>query len=60
MLISVDYRLLPQADGLDILADVTSAWKFIFEDLASGHPEFALDKEKVIVAGQSAGMLQTI
>ena len=58
MLISVDYRLLPQVNGLDILEDVTAAWKFIFEDLASDHPEFVLDKTKVIVAGQSAGTLQ--
>jgi len=58
MLISVDYRLLPQVNGLDILEDVTAAWKFIFEDLASDHPEFVLDKTKVIVAGQSAGMFQ--
>jgi acetyl esterase/lipase len=58
MLISVDYRLLPQVDGLDILEDVTTAWKFIFEDLTSDHPEFVLDKTKAIVAGQSAGMLQ--
>jgi acetyl esterase/lipase len=55
MLTSVDYRLLPQVDGLEILADVIAAWKFIFDSLASGHPEFILDKEKVIVAGQSAG-----
>jgi acetyl esterase/lipase len=58
MLISVDYRLLPQVNGLDILEDVTAAWKFIFEDLASDHPEFVLDKAKVVVAGQSAGTLQ--
>jgi acetyl esterase/lipase len=58
MLISVDYRLLPQVDGLDILEDVTAAWKFIFEGLTSDHPEFVLDKTKAIVAGQSAGMLQ--
>lgn len=58
MLISVDYRLLPQVNGLDILEDVTAAWKFIFEDLISDHPEFILDKTKVIAAGQSAGTLQ--
>jgi acetyl esterase/lipase len=58
MLISVDYRLLPQVNGLDILEDVTAAWKFIFKDLSSDHPELVLDKTKVIVAGQSAGTLQ--
>jgi acetyl esterase/lipase len=60
MLISVDYRLLPQVNGIDILADVKAAWRFIFEDLSASHPEFSLEKEKVIVGGQSAGKPRTV
>jgi acetyl esterase/lipase len=51
--ITVDYRLLPQANGLDILEDVVSAWDFIHTQLSI--PGFTVQKKKVIVSGGSAG-----
>lgn len=56
-LVSADYRLFPQATGLDLLEDVTDAYKFVREKL----PEI-LDIGKgpmknIIVAGSSAGIV---
>ena len=62
-LVSVDYRLLPQASAEDILDDVKDAYRFATDALtgtvdtsswAKGR-DIARDGRRVIVAGASAG-----
>lgn len=53
-LISVDYRLLPQVDGFGILEDITTAWDFVFKELAK---KYSVDLKSITVAGQSAGIV---
>ncbi|KAK4507500.1 hypothetical protein PRZ48_001235 [Zasmidium cellare] len=56
--ISPDYRLLPEASGLDILSDAEDFYTWLFDPqgLASLLPEdIVLDLENVLVTGESAG-----
>ncbi|KAK7424336.1 hypothetical protein QQX98_000604 [Neonectria punicea] len=53
--ISVDYRLLPQVNGLDILDDIQAAWKWIHNELPAAIPSLRIDADRILVAGQSAG-----
>jgi dipeptidyl aminopeptidase/acylaminoacyl peptidase len=57
--ISPNYRLLPESTGSDILSDLTSAWKWIAEDLPgylkSIGSEIIPDYNHVMVFGESAG-----
>lgn len=63
-LISADYRLLPQANGQDLLDDATDAYKFMIRKLGeiakSNNPstkKFDPWDRKIIVAGSSARKL---
>jgi len=65
VLISPDYRLMPEANGLDILADLSHFWKWIHSGLqqelykmssALGWKrEVNVDIENILVVGESAG-----
>ncbi|GME26014.1 hypothetical protein GTA08_BOTSDO08395 [Neofusicoccum parvum] len=60
--VSPDYRLLPEARGVDILADIASLWAWLFASLHAcllrwdplGSPAGA-DLARVMVSGESAG-----
>lgn len=56
-LVSADYRLFPQADGLDVLEDLKDAYAFVREKLPGVLNIGAGPMTNVIVSGQSAGML---
>lgn len=59
VIVSPDYRLLPEAKGMDILEDMDDFWKWVQTDLPgivaarTGNSE--VDLESVVVAGESAG-----
>lgn len=58
---SADYRLLPESNGNDILADIADLWKWVREDLqpylnavsAESTPE--VDFDHILCVGDSAG-----
>jgi acetyl esterase/lipase len=56
-LVSADYRLFPQANGLEVLEDVTDAYAFVREKLPGIFNIARGPMKNVIVAGSSAGML---
>lgn len=57
LLVSADYRLLPQVKGADIFEDVKDAYRFVREELvellSEGREKGMV--ENVVVVGQSAG-----
>jgi acetyl esterase/lipase len=60
IIISMDYRLLPTANGVaDILEDLEDFWQWFKKDasavLQKRHPEQSLDFSKVLLTGGSAG-----
>ncbi|KAJ5495085.1 hypothetical protein N7539_000201 [Penicillium diatomitis] len=61
ILVTPDYRLLPESTGRDILSDLNDFWSWIKIDLASNvstvHPSSTIqpDLDKVMVMGGSAG-----
>ncbi|EOO00757.1 putative alpha beta hydrolase fold-3 domain protein [Phaeoacremonium minimum UCRPA7] len=61
-LISADYRLLPECQGLDILDDLEVFWGWVRRDndglqafLNSKYPSLALDTDRILAEGESAG-----
>jgi acetyl esterase/lipase len=57
LLVSADYRLLPQVKGADIFDDVKDAYRFVREELVGLLSQWK-DRgvvENVVVIGQSAG-----
>jgi acetyl esterase/lipase len=56
-LVSADYRLFPQANGLEVLEDVKDAYDFVREKLPNILNAEAGPMRNVIVAGCSAGVL---
>lgn len=63
-LVSADYRLLPESTGLDILDDLEAFWDWVRRDsngdglqafLADKHPSLALDADRILAEGESAG-----
>ena len=65
-LVSVDYRLLPQASADDILEDMKDAYRFVVDDLVSfvGNSSWARGRDmartgrRIIIAGASAGKFE--
>lgn len=61
IVVSADYRLLPEANGNDILADIADFWKWVREDLQpylkAISPESApeVDFDHILTNGESAG-----
>lgn len=61
ILVTPDYRLLPESNGLDILSDLDDFWAWMQNDLAStiasAQPTSSIqpDLSKILVAGESAG-----
>lgn len=57
-----DYRLLPDAKGIDILEDLADFWKWVRTDLTtfvstnSTNVGSEADLSKILVLGDSAGM----
>ncbi|MCJ1251764.1 hypothetical protein MMC30_009002 [Trapelia coarctata] len=61
IIVSADYRLLPEATGQDILTDIADLWTWIHNDLrpylstVSPSPTLEADLSRILVAGDSAG-----
>ncbi|KAM0803851.1 Alpha/Beta hydrolase protein [Usnea florida] len=60
IIVSADYRLIPEATGIDILADLSDLWKWVHSDLqpfvfqtAAAAPQ--IDFAHTLVVGDSAG-----
>jgi acetyl esterase/lipase len=63
-LISIDYRVIPQASALDILGDIRDAHRFVLDKLPTELEKLQyspkINPEKLIVAGNSAGGYVTL
>ena len=60
IIVSADYRLIPEATGTDILADLSDLWKWVHSDLQSFVSQTAaaapqIDFAHTLVVGDSAG-----
>ncbi|KAF4629656.1 hypothetical protein G7Y89_g8490 [Cudoniella acicularis] len=59
VIISPDYRLLPEANGTDILADVQAFSQWVHDELSTilrhHHPDVTLNLDQVLAFGESAG-----
>jgi acetyl esterase/lipase len=60
ILVCPDYRLLPEATGLDILSDIDSFWSWFSANLESEltshfNPILRPDFDRILVTGDSAG-----
>jgi len=58
ILVMPDYRLMPEANGTEILEDVSDFWKWLRSDLQSHlakTTKIKADLSKVLVSGESAG-----
>ncbi|KAE8405507.1 alpha/beta-hydrolase [Aspergillus pseudonomiae] len=65
IIVSANYRLLPEATGLEILEDVDDFWSWLHSDkskdlLAAQDSPIELDLNRVLAAGDSAGGLLSI
>ncbi|KAL1879040.1 hypothetical protein Plec18167_004337 [Paecilomyces lecythidis] len=65
VIISPNYRLMPEATGLDILEDVEEFWSWLHSSslaktLKNHESETTLDLSRIITAGDSAGGLLSI
>lgn len=67
VIISANYRFLPESTGLDILDDIDDFWTWIHSEnltklLLSVHEDFPiqLDLDRILTAGESAGGLLSI
>jgi acetyl esterase/lipase len=62
IIVSPNYRLLPESSGLDILDDLNTFWKWLHSDMrdvlkTSGTPGLKGDLNRIITEGDSAGTL---
>ncbi|KAJ7583862.1 Alpha/Beta hydrolase protein [Mycena floridula] len=59
IIITADYRLLPEAKGKDLLEDLDDLWKWLHDDfptfLAESAPGFSPDLTRILSTGDSAG-----
>ncbi len=63
-MVSVSYRLFPEASGIDILDDVRDFWLWAHAELparlAKQYPRLSLDMTRIAVTGESAGGFLTL
>ncbi|KAJ3021763.1 hypothetical protein HKX48_007838 [Thoreauomyces humboldtii] len=55
ILLSADYRLLPESSGLDLVADGQSIYNWTLNTLPTLFPSVDLDLSNIVVTGGSAG-----
>lgn len=56
VVVSADYRLMPEHNGLDMMEDLKDLWHWIFNELQSFVGDKAdLDMDKILIEGDSAG-----
>ncbi|KAJ5177079.1 uncharacterized protein N7482_002956 [Penicillium canariense] len=61
IIVTPDYRLLPESSGLDILSDLADYWSWVQRDLESSlvraYPSSLVkpDSDRILVLGESAG-----
>lgn len=54
MIVSADYRCLPESTGLELLQDLRDAYKYVVQELNIEFPSM-IDVKRIIVAGGSGG-----
>jgi acetyl esterase/lipase len=56
IIVSPDYRMLPEANGLDIMKDLSDFWEWVHSGLKDELPTgIEIDYEKILIEGGSAG-----
>ena len=60
LILTPNYRLLPESTGLEILDDLSDVWKWVHSDLQSlvsnnSKDELEVDTSRILVQGESAG-----
>ena len=59
IIVTPDYRLMPESSGLDVLEDVSDFWKWLRKDLQHHlhklKPGIEADLSRILVHGESAG-----
>lgn len=56
ILVSADYRLMPEANGLEVMEDVSDLWSWVFNDLQDFLGEgIKVDLDRILIEGDSAG-----
>ncbi|KAI1049523.1 hypothetical protein LB505_008102 [Fusarium chuoi] len=60
ILVSCDYRLIPESNGMEILEDIEGVWSWVQSSLDKAigtitNGKSRADLERVLVAGESAG-----
>jgi Tfp pilus assembly PilM family ATPase len=57
IIVSPDYQMLPEANGMDIMQDLSDFWQWVDQDLqkqlATG---IEVDLDKILLEGGSAGL----
>jgi acetyl esterase/lipase len=63
IIVSPNYRLLPEVKGRDILQDMANFWSWLRDGGATRHldsigrPDISLNQSQLLLAGESAGEL---
>lgn len=66
VIISPDYRLLPEVKGRDIMNDLRAFWRWVHGGglqrhlLVAGQSDLTLDMSRTLLLGESAGRNSTI
>lgn len=64
IIVSPDYRLLPESKGVDILEDLDDFWNWVQTDLpgviAARSTGLEVDLERIVVTGDSAGKMCSV
>lgn len=57
IIVSPDYRLMPEATGMEIFEDILDAWNWVYKDLpAHLGNDIKPDFDKILIEGDSAGL----
>jgi hypothetical protein len=61
IIVAPDYRLMPEANGLEILQDVADLWDWVYTKLQpSVGSGIELDMNKIMIEGDSAGLFELL
>ena len=56
IIVSPDYRMMPEGNGLDIMKDLSDLWEWVYSNLPKELEEgIEADFAKILVQGGSAG-----
>ncbi|KAK5022255.1 hypothetical protein LTS07_010131 [Exophiala sideris] len=64
IIVSPNYRLLPESNGLDIHQDIEDFWAWLHSDLQNmihlSFPHIHSDLSRILTAGESAGKIESL